>query len=198
MTALTASMTDQGLPVASDWVQRWTHLARAHGTVLDVACGQGRHMQWFAAHGFVVTGVDFAAQALAVASQHGTTLKADLENAPWPLTHGGLLQQFDVVLVTNYLWRALMPNIVQSVAPGGLLIYETFASGNEQVGKPARADFLLQPGELLQACQSMHVVAYENGFLPQPARFVQRIAAIQPPCGVSETPHSKRYPLSLK
>ena len=83
------------------------------------------------------------------------------------------------MVVTNYLWRPLLPAILQSVAPGGVLIYETFAAGNETVGKPSRPDFLLQPGELLRACAGLRVVAYEDGFLDEPARFVQRIAAVR-------------------
>ena len=102
-------------------------------------------------------------------------LQADLENAPWPFAG----RQFDGIVVTNYLWRALLPTIVQSLAPGGVLVYETFATGNETVGKPSRPDFLLQPGELLQACASLRVVAYEDGFLDAPERFVQRIVALR-------------------
>ena len=109
---------------------------------------------------------------------------ADIENGPWPFTG----QTFGAVVVTNYLWRPRMADIVAAVAPGGVLLYETFAAGNETVGKPSRADFLLQPGELLAACQDLRVVAYEDGFLPEPARFVQRIAAIRPPAPVTGQP----------
>jgi hypothetical protein len=83
------------------------------------------------------------------------------------------------VVVTNYLWRPLLPAIVACVAPGGVLIYETFAAGNETVGKPSRADFLLAPGELLRACDMLRVVAYEDGFLGNPDRFMQRVAAVR-------------------
>jgi len=183
---------------ASDWVKRWTHLARPRGKVLDVACGLGRHMAWFAALGFHTTGIDRASDALQMASQHGDCIQADIENTPWPLMHLGRPLQFDVVVVTNYLWRALLPVIQQSLAPEGLLLYETFAVGNETVGKPSRADFLLQPGELLLACQNLHVIAYENGFLSPPDRFVQRIAACAPPRGTPANPMPLRHPLSLK
>lgn len=148
--------------------------------MLDVACGQGRHMQWFAERGFSVTGIDRNPEALASASQYGTTVQADIENGSWPLLLDDLPQLFDVVVVTNYLWRALLPTILRSVAPGGLLLYETFASGHETVGRPSNPDFLLRPGELLELCQGMLVIAYEQGFEPQPARFVQRIAACMP------------------
>ena len=89
------------------------------------------------------------------------------------------------MVVTNYLWRPLLPTILDSVAPGGVLLYETFAQGNESVGRPARADFLLRPGELLQAFGALRVVAYEDGFLDAPARFVQRIAAVREPLAPS-------------
>jgi SAM-dependent methyltransferase len=183
---------------ASDWVQRWTHLAKPMGCLLDIACGSGRHMAWFAGRGLRVTGIDRSEEAVQAASQYGTTLRADIENGPWPLMHGGHPALFDVVVVTNYLWRPLFPIILQSLAPGGLLLYETFALGNERVGKPSRPDFLLQPAELLQVCASLHVVAYEDGFLTQPERFVQRVAAIAAQIAPDANPQLPRYPLSLK
>jgi len=166
--------------------------------MLDVACGQGRHMAWFAALGFQVTGIDQSAESLKTAAAFGITVLADIENATWPLMTSLGPHQFDVVVVTNYLWRPLLPVIVQSLAPGGLLLYETFAVGNETVGRPARPDFLLQPAELLQVSQDLHVVAYENGFSSQPERFVQRIAAIQPARMQVPATAPARYPLSLK
>ncbi|CAN5477795.1 class I SAM-dependent methyltransferase [soil metagenome] len=159
---------------ASPWVQRWSHLVSAHGAVLDVACGSGRHMRWFASRGHTVTGVDRSAELIATAAALGEAVVADIENGPWPFEG----RRFDAVVVTNYLWRPLMPVLLASLQPGGVLIYETFAAGNETVGKPSRPDFLLQPGELLAACTCLHVVAYEDGFLPSPDRFVQRIAAV--------------------
>lgn len=160
----------------SDWVKRWAHLVSAGATLLDVACGSGRHLRWFAMRGVRVTGVDRSPEAVAAAQSVGTGLLADLETDAWPLP--GLT--FDAVLVTNYLHRPLLPAIVASVAPGGVLIYETFAQGQETVGRPARSDFLLAPGELLVACEGLHVVAYEDGWLPAPRR-VQRIVARRAP-----------------
>jgi SAM-dependent methyltransferase len=161
----------------SPWVQRWTHLVPTQGSVLDVACGAGRHLRWFAGRGHAVIGVDrdpaAVEAALAAAGSGALVLQADIESGPWPFAG----QRFDAVVVTNYLWRALLPTLVDCVAEGGVLIYETFAAGNESVGRPSRPDFLLQPGELLRACEGLHVVAYENGFLDAPERFVQRIVA---------------------
>lgn len=165
-----------GTESPSPWIQRWTHLAPAGGTVLDVACGAGRHLRWFASRGHAVTGVDRDAEALQGLAGVGETIVADIENGPWPL--GG--RQFDAVVVTNYLWRPLFGRIAGAVAPGGVLLHETFAQGNETVGKPSRPDFLLAPGELLQAYAGLRVVAFEDGFLDHPPRFVQRIAAVRP------------------
>lgn len=159
----------------SSWVQRWSHLVPAGSPLLDVACGAGRHMRWFSGRGHPVTGVDRSPEALDAVQGLGESVLADIESGPWPFQG----RQFGGVVVTNYLWRALLPTIVDSVAPGGVLLYETFAAGNETVGKPSRPDFLLQPGELLRACAGLRVVAYEDGFLDSPSRYVQRIAAVR-------------------
>jgi len=169
------------------WLQKWAHLIAPHGTVLDVACGAGRHMRFLAERGHAVTGVDRSPEAIEAARPWGHTLVADIENGAWPFPD----LSFDAVVVTHYLWRDLLPTLVTSLAPGGVLLYETFCAGNETVGKPSRADFLLQPGELLKVCAGLRVVAYEDGYLDDPARFIQRIAAVR------EVPNTQpvRYPL---
>jgi SAM-dependent methyltransferase len=161
----------------SPWVERWAGLLPKDAPVLDLACGWGRHTRWLAERGCRVTAVDRDAEAVAGLRSVAEVVLADIEEGPWPLDG----RQFDGVVVTNYLWRALLPRIVQSVAPGGVLLYETFAAGNETVGKPARPDFLLQPGELLRVCPPLRVIAYEDGFLESPPRFIQRIAAVREP-----------------
>lgn len=192
-----------GSEAISPWVARWAHLAPVGSTVLDVACGLGRHALHFSQLNHPVAAVDIAQAAIdtiAAKLPPGALLKvADIENGPWPFMHNGVPQQFGAVVVTNYLWRALLPTIVASVAPGGVLIYETFATGNASVGKPSRPDFLLQPGELLTACAGLRVVAYEDGFLSTPERFVQRIAAVREPASAlshqkSENPASIQPP----
>ena len=159
----------------SPWVQRWSHLVSQSAHVLDVACGSGRHVRWFAGRGAKVTGIDRERAAVEPLAQIAEIVVADIENAPWPLVG----RRFDAVIVANYLWRPLLPRIVQSVADGGVLIYETFAHGNETVGKPSNKQFLLQPGELLGAASGLRVIAYEDGFLDAPPRFVQRLCAVR-------------------
>lgn len=171
---MTRHPTPHAAEAASSWVRRWVHLLADHTTVLDVACGWGRHMRLLAELGHTAVGVDRDAQAIAAATAFGQAIQADIEEMPWPFQG----RQFGGVVVTNYLWRALWPQIMGSLAPGGVLIYETFAAGNESVGKPSRPDFLLQPGELLARCSSLRVVAFEEGFLKSPERFVQRIVAV--------------------
>lgn len=183
-----------GTEAPSAWVQRWSHLVRPGGTVLDVACGHGRHVRWFAQRGHPVTGVDRSPEAIAAAAPLGTAIEADIENGPWPLLQSGQPQRFDAVIVTNYLWRALFPTLLASLAPGGVLIYETFTAGNETVGKPSRPDFLLQPGELLRVCAGLRVVAYEDGYLAMPERYVQRIVAVNE-TGLSTAGAPARYSL---
>lgn len=184
-----------GTHAPSDWIQRWSHLAPAGSPVLDVACGAGRHLRWFHGRGHPVTGVDRDAQALATLGDDSAGLErvcADIEGGPWPFAG----RRFGAVVVTNYLWRPLLPTLVDSVAPGGVLLYETFAAGNGTVGRPARADFLLAPGELLRACEGLRIVAYEDGFLGAPERFVQRVAAIRETADGGPPPrHGLRPPL---
>jgi SAM-dependent methyltransferase len=119
-----------------------------------------------------------------------TIVAGDIEAGPWPFAG----QAFDAVVVTNYLWRPLLPAITAAVAPGGVLLYETFALGNESVGKPSRPDFLLRPGELLLVARGLRVVAYEDGFLDAPARFVQRICAVRDPVSSTALPRHSLDP----
>jgi len=168
-------MTHAGL-APSPWVIRWAPLIAPGGSVLDVACGPGRHLHWLAERGLRCTGVDRDAQALdALRGVADAVVLADIENGPWPFAG----RRFDAVVVTNYLWRPLLPTIVDSVAVGGVLIYETFSLGQASIGKPSNPDFLLRPGELLQAADGLRVIAYEDGFIEGPDRFVQRIAAVR-------------------
>jgi len=177
----------------SPWVVRWSQLLEPGASVLDVACGSGRHLAWFAGRGHPVTGIDRDVEQARLGSPTATLVCADIEGAPWPLLNQGIARQFGAVVVTNYLWRPLLETLIRSVAPGGVFLYETFAAGNETVGRPARPDFLLQPAELLQACQTLNVVAYENGFLDNPDRFVQRIAAVRPPLDAATRREPQRH-----
>jgi len=178
-----------GLGAPSDWVTRWAGLVPAGGSVLDLACGGGRHLRWFAARGHPVCGVDRDVAALASIDAAAELIEADIEAGPWPLAD----RTFDAVIVTNYLWRPLLPAIVAAVAPGGVLLYETYAQGQQALGKPSRPDFLLCHGELLQACSALRVIGYEDGYLEPPARLVQRIAACRV-VGDDPAPARRRLP----
>jgi SAM-dependent methyltransferase len=169
-----------GLGEPSRWVRRWTHLVAPGGAVLDVASGAGRHARWFAARGHAVTAIDRDAAALATmdGEPNIVTVAADIENAAWPLAADAA---FAAVVVTNYLHRPLFPHLLHALVPGGVLIYETFAQGNETVGKPSNPAFLLKPGELLDAVRGpLRIVAFQDGFLadPRPA-FIQRVCAVK-------------------
>ncbi|MCB1547573.1 MAG: class I SAM-dependent methyltransferase [Hyphomicrobiaceae bacterium] len=163
----------------SAWVERFLTGVAAGGRALDVACGQGRHLRLALALGLSVTGIDrtLAGVADLRGEPRARLIAADLESGgAFPVGE----ETFEVVIVTNYLWRPLLPRIVAAVAPGGLLIYETFAVGNERFGRPANPEFLLRPNELLEAAlPRLVVVAYEHREVSEPrARIVQRIAAV--------------------
>lgn len=158
---------------ASPWVARFAPLAAAGGSVLDLACGGGRHCRLFLARGHAVTGID---RDIAATQAPGAELiAADLEDgSPWPLAG----RRFDAVVVTNYLWRPLFPALLAALAEGGVLIYETFALGNEAFGRPRNPDHLLARGELLRLAAGLTVVAFEDGIIENRA-VVQRLCAVK-------------------
>ena len=159
----------------SPWVQRWASSIRPGGVVLDVAAGSGRHARWLARMGFEVEAVDRDATLFADPPGEVRLVEADIEAGPWP--YAG--RRFDGIVVANYLHRPLMALLVDSLEPGGMLIYETFARGHERFGKPSNPDFLLAPGELLEAVRGkLRVIAYEDVTVsePRPAA-LQRLAA---------------------
>ena len=163
----------------SPWVTRFAGLVPDGGPVLELACGGGRHTRLFLARGHPVTAVDIDLSGLAdLEGAAGLeAVQADLEaGRPFPLAG----RSFAGVVVTNYLYRPLLPDLVAALAPGGVLIYETFARGNERFGTPRNPDHLLEPGELLEAVHGrLRVLAYEDltVTMPRPAA-VQRICAV--------------------
>ena len=169
----TAVLDPHMLAAPSAWVAHWAAELPAGASVLDVACGSGRHARWLAARGLRVTGVDRDAAALTGLAGIAETVVADIEGGPWPLPADAV---FDAVVVTNYLHRPLWPQLLAAVAPGGRLIYETFAIGNETVGKPSNPAFLL-----LSAVQGqLRVIGYEDGFISSPRdAYVQRVCAVR-------------------
>jgi SAM-dependent methyltransferase len=164
--------------MTSLWVQRFLPLITAGGAVLDLACGDGRHSRLLAEHGYQVEAVDRDAEALAAiaAKLPGiVTRVADLEGGPWPY-HGCA---FDGIVVTNYLYRPLLPMLLNALDVNGVLIYETFMVGNERFGKPSNPAFLLRSGELLDVVRRrLTLVAFEQGEIASPrSAVVQRLCA---------------------
>jgi SAM-dependent methyltransferase len=161
------------------WVKRFLPLIRQGGLVLDLAAGSGRHVRLLRDCGFAVRAVDRDTTALAALAGPRCELRQlDLEaDDIWQLGEG-----YDGIVITNYLHRPLFPAIAGALAPGGVLIYETFARGNERFGRPRNPDFLLRSGELLEAFSTLTVVAFEQGQVsaPRPA-VIQRLAAVRGP-----------------
>jgi SAM-dependent methyltransferase len=160
------------LETPSEWVVRWAPLV-TRGPVLDLASGAGRHARFFAHRGLEVIAVDRDEQSIPGVR----FVKADLEDGrPWPFAG----QRFGAIVVTNYLYRPLMPLLAEALERQGVLIYETFMIGNERLGKPSNPNFLLKPGELLEAFGSLTLVAFEQGLVerPKPA-MIQRACMLR-------------------
>ena len=156
----------------SPWVVRWAPLI-SRGTVLDLACGGGRHAKFFLERGLNVVAVDRKPQDIPGAR----FIQADLEGGkPWPLPG----EQFEGIVVTNYLYRPLMEILKRSLSEGGVLIYETFMAGNERFGSPSNPEFLLRPGELLEVFSELEIKGFEEGEVktPKPA-MIQRVCAVR-------------------
>lgn len=171
----------QSSTAPSLWVKRFLPLIKPGGLVLDLAAGSGRHVRLLRDCGFAVCAVDHDTTALLAFAGPGCEVRRiDLEaDDPWQLGDG-----YDGIVVTNYLHRPLLPAITRALAPGGVLVYETFARGNERFGQPHNPDFLLRPGELLEAFATLTAVAFEQGEVSLPRRAViQRLVAVRGPMG---------------
>lgn len=165
-------MKEHGNLAPSAWVVRWAPRT-THGTVLDLACGSGRHAKFFLSKGIGVVAVDREPQDIPGAR----FVLADLEGGkPWPLPG----EKFEGIVVTNYLHRPLFGSIRDALKPGGVLIYETFMLGNERFGKPSNPEFLLRPGELREAFKDLQLLAFEEGEVkvPKPS-MIQRLCALR-------------------
>ena len=164
---------------ASPWVKRFTPLIPKGGVVLDLACGSGRHSEWLANAGHQILAVDQDISAIQALNNPVVTPKhCDLEQAEWPLDNC----EFSAIVVTNYLYRPHLDQLPKMLQEGGVLIYETFALGNGEFGKPSNPNFLLNPGELLAfaASHGLKVVAYEDIYVDQPKpAMVQRLCAVK-------------------
>jgi cyclopropane fatty-acyl-phospholipid synthase-like methyltransferase len=167
---------DQHLPEEpSQWIVKYAPLINKKGRVLDLACGRGRHAIWLAKHDFQVDALD--RDALMTSNMVGinniNVLTVDIETGDWPQ----LAQRYDGIVVSRYLYRPLLRTLAGILNPGGVLIYETFMTGNERYGRPSNPDFLLRPNELFETYSPLlNIVSFEQGEeeMPRPA-FMQRI-----------------------
>ena len=176
---MTLSGSPPDAPAPSPWILRFAPLIPRGARVLDVACGRGRHARVLAARGCRVLAIDRDAAALAsLANMPGVETRAlDLEGGAWPLPG----ERFDAIVVVNYLHRPLFPHLLAALAADGILLYETFARGNEAYGRPSNPDFLLVRDELLQRIRErLVIVAFEQGRVVAPGHdaVIQRLAAI--------------------
>ena len=167
------------IAVASPWVRRFAPAIPKDGMVLDLACGAGRHTALLASLGHQILAVDQDISALEPLQSSSIHIQAlDLEDSDWPL----LNQHFSGIVVTNYLYRPFLDELPKMLTEGGVLIYETFADGNAEFGKPSNPNFLLKSGELLALAHrsDLQVISYEDIYLdhPKPA-MVQRICAVK-------------------
>jgi SAM-dependent methyltransferase len=159
---------------ASKWISDHVDLLPIAGSALDLACGGGRHTQYLASRGFSVTSVDIdISKTEALSLLNVTAMQFDLEEGKWPFED----MLFDAIIVTNYLWRPLFPHIISALKLGGIVLYETFAIGNEEFGRPSNPDFLLAEGELLQQFASLDVLDYRHTKVEEPKPAIKQAIA---------------------
>ena len=162
----------------SEWLLEHYTTFKPGGDILDLACGAGRHAIFLQEQGYQVTAVDIDTAALeAIQTASINVIRADLEGAAWPFG----AEQFDGIVVVNYLWRPLFGELIGSLKPGGVMMYDTFALGNERFGRPRNPDFLLQKGELKSVFADFDILAWEEGEKKHPSPSVrQSIVARKP------------------
>ena len=170
---------DNNRELISTWVRRHVDRLNPASNVLDVACGNGRHARYLAGLGHRVTATDIdLSDAIKFTGDDAIEfVEHDLETSAWPFAK----RRFGGVVVTNYLHRPLFPHLVSTLAPGGVMIYATFAAGNERFGRPRNPAFLLKPGELLDIfAGDLRVVAYDHGQVNEPRPAMrQRLCAVR-------------------
>jgi SAM-dependent methyltransferase len=169
-----------GTPLVSSWTTGWLERLPVGLSLLDWASGDGRHALWAQARGFRVSAWDINAKDIAFLRSKGVDAKVlDLELQPL-LRVGSKDDRFDCIVVNNYLYRRRWANLLDFLKPTGVLIYETFAQGQERFGRPSRSDFLLAPGELIDRCQQarMQIVAYEDGLVEKTSVSGQSVASL--------------------
>jgi len=152
----------------SPWIGKYASLIPLDRPVLDLACGAGRHSLYLLDAGYDVTAVDINISSIAAYQEKVelSIVEADLEKDRWPFSRGA----FSGIVVVNYLWRPLFADIAESLTPGGILLYDTFALGNEKYGRPRNPDFLLAPGKLAEFFGvSLEIVDFFEGVVDEPS-----------------------------
>ena len=150
----------------TSWLVQHAGLLPREGRALDVASGRGRHALWLAERGLTTLAVDRDSEAIRelneAARERRLPLRADVRDLEGGETsfHGST---FDVIVVVHYLHRPLFPALIDALAHGGLLVYETFTRAQAARGKPSNPDFLLKPGELLELVGRLEVMASREG-----------------------------------
>ena len=171
----------------SRWVSRWSNLLKPGTKILDLACGRGRNSLFLASLGHNVLAVDRDATKLSDISERPeiTTMCEDLESGSWPLDGW----KFGGIIVTNYLYRPMLPDLMENLESGGIFIYETFAQGNQVFGKPSNPNYLLFPYELLDMLRDkLHIIGFEQGRVNSPSRaIIQRVCATSAPEGMHQS-----------
>jgi SAM-dependent methyltransferase len=164
----------------SPWIEKYAHQIPLEKPVLDLACGKGRHSLYLLDAGYKVTAVDIDITSISVFQGLDglSVVQADLEKQSWPFSRDA----FSGIVVVNYLWRPLFVDIVAALAPGGLLLYDTFMRGNERYGHPRNPDYLLAPGELQEIFgERLEVIDFFEGYVEEPkSAYRQSIAARKP------------------
>lgn len=165
---------------ASPWIAKYAHLFPPRGVVLDVACGAGRHSVYLREMGHHMIAVDIDTGRFEARGMHGdiALIEADLEGDGWPFRAAS----FAGIVVVNYLWRPLFPEIIAALKPGGVLLYDTFMQGNEKFGRPRNPDFLLAPGEFARVFgRSLEIIDAFEGDVAEPAPACRQMIAARKP-----------------
>jgi SAM-dependent methyltransferase len=173
------------------WLTANQDLLEGRGRALDVACGAGRHALFLARRGLSVRAVDRDAAGVAALAAEARRLGLGIRAEVLELEVAGIdlgSAAYDVIVVVHYLHRPLFPALVRALAPGGVLLYETFTLAQALRGRPTNPDFLLRPGELPRLVAPLRVLRQREGEFE--GRMVAAVAAAWERDSISLTPRA--------